>query len=81
MANDTMMKFQYTGVQMADEERDMKVIVSIDQVTYHELKYLLSFAAEKHEYYSHIEDAVHMRDSLIECWQTAREQNENNEDD
>ena len=81
MANDKMMKFQYTGVQMADKESDMKVIVSIDQITYLELKYLLSFAAEEHKNFSHIEDAIHMRDSLIECWQTAIEQNEEDHND
>lgn len=81
MANDTMMKFHYTGVQFAEDVENMQLIVNIDYNTYYELKYLLSFAAEKHEYYSHIEDAVHLRDSLTKCWQTAVEQNENNDDE
>lgn len=76
MANNKTMKFHYTGIQFAEDVQDMQVIVNIDYDTYYELKYLLSFAAEQHEYYSHIKDAVHLRDSLIECWQTAVDENE-----
>lgn len=67
-------ELKYVGVQSAENVEDVEVIVSINQDTYHELRYLLAFAAEQHETYCHIEDAVHLRDTLISSMKTALEE-------
>lgn len=65
----------YVGYQSRLDE-DIELFVSINRDTYHSLRYLLSFAAEKHEYFAQIEDAVHLRDTLTDAWNTAMEESE-----
>lgn len=68
-------RMAYVGYQRNSNE-DIELFVSINRDTYHSLRYLLSFAAEKHEYFAQIEDAVHLRDTLNDAWNTAQEESE-----
>lgn len=80
MANDKRVKVNYTGVSCkTNGEFDM--IVRIDSDTYHALRYHLQNSAEHHEYFSQIEDAVNLWQSLRDSWEQAREENERLEDE
>lgn len=81
MANDIKMTLNYLGHSMADNREELEVFVRIDRETMFEIKYLLGFAAEKHDNYCHVSDAVHLRDSLEECWRQANEDFENEIED
>lgn len=75
MKKDNKVRMAYAGYQWKAPD-DLECIVSINRDTYHSLRYLLSFAAEKHEYFAQIEDAIHLHDSLTEAWNTAEEESE-----
>lgn len=80
MANDKRLKVNFTGVS-CKENGEYDMIIRIDAKAYHSLIYHLAHSAEQHEYFSQIEDAINLRQSLQDAWDMAREQYENLEDE
>ena len=73
MKKDNKVRMAYVGYQK-NEQDEVNLFVSINRDTYLSLRYLLSFAAEHHEYFSQIKDAVHLHDTLTDAWNKAQEE-------
>lgn len=80
MKKDNKVRMAYVGYQK-NEENEVDLFVSINRDIYLSLRYLLSFAAEKHEYFSQISDAVHLHDTLTDAWNKAKEMADIYDDD